>query len=1688
MRAEFIKTPVLNKLHRHISILIWKSYLQRQRRWRVLLAEALFSAVLFLIAIFIAKPVFLTPLQAVPTAPLTSSDILASLNKKNLLGYAPNNEPFNDIMIQVAESLGVDIISAPTEDDLNNILYNRSQGTPITDPVIWIIWKPMVHNMWKFSIRSTERARHVTKPEYSSSYPHLRTGLLAIQLAISQAILIHTSASTPQYELSMASMPVSPLMQQEQVRRAISAILLCYTLALLPPVLETESLVVSETISRFKRSLCIRGVDYSSMYFAWFVFALMTALPVCLLGSIALILIFRWIHLLFAMTLVLVYVSVMIMLALIMAMFHNKPWIACVWSTLFTLLQTFLAELIVHHKIDLKHEVMTFFLHLIIPPLGLMHGLNEFALLQTRQEGEWEVNRLLFTIVSWLIMIVICFGILMLLQRTVKQRTIGGQMSWKSIVFRKTEDLSKLHRIENPTGNEREKLQEVDELVAKAISFRGVSKSFMGGQVLSDITLDIYRNEFTILYSEPIQSKMITTIEDLLTGLTYPDKGSINVLGEILKPGRSLMAVPNMMGYCHRSGCLVEDLTVEEHLTLYCFLCLWNEPTKYVIEYSDIRIKRLLSDCDLEGVRYEYVRNLDAYYQALLCWAIAILLEPRIIIIPVLLTDTIYTSVIKDKIMRYKKYLTIVKLCFTSISVEFADRVFIFDNRVLVRGGTPAYIFFKYGREYRVRLTLRSAGRLNEDNVNKLLQRTSEAGATIRAHLGSLLILRLPASPTANVAALISDLTKHSHKYGIVSMNISLPDSEEVCNRAIYESRAAVHGTVEEHEITRNALNNLSEPIPWRRKTSSFGNLTHLSYMAWKFIDFYRHYRFYFIITVLSALVAGVFIGLTLATVLVEMERDRATKTILHGEMLTVESLELKTNLILRSDNSSDAKSVANSYVFSETNATEKQIENMHYTALFYPESLTEYLVTRAIDSPQQYVYMFAYGLDVASKNDTLNVQVLYSPMHYDQGAAARSLARAFMALIRHYTLTLDASIEVTDDPLALDLSTWLKTATAPPIFIQFLLILTISHITILPSKESGFIRHMQVHAMNFSPARYWCTLFLCDFMLYCFLVFLMTATMIVIMALLAPMTFYYSDLVVVPLMLTVYGIGCIPQAYLFSLGPQAALNTMTFVILNLVFGETTVIAKLLYGNALNYVLNFMSLSPQFNMAYAFVKIKKIFLYNSECIVFKRKNLCSSKTLHKCCPKCGVLQQCFSRRFYLNKNMGVLMEMIAILCTTVVFMALLLLWEYKYIQRLWTFLLNKWVYPKRQLYEAETQGAIREREDVLNKQNDLKNKQQKKINTYGEYLLACNVSKKIYRKTNISNVYFGLGKGEALAISGLLEHGRLELCEILAGYKLPNEGDLWCSSKWTLSRNPHMYARQVTFSCDHDPLPLWMTVYRALEMITVLRGVPQAYVKDEVMNYIDALELHQHVNTRIRYLPSNERSRLKFAAAVVGAPPVVILDECTAYQKYSVTRAMYYILYNLRKRGHAIVISSSRVESHLPVTSRLAILVDGHIYDIDEVDMLVERYSDKGFTVVLHLKDEVNVKMIFSRHFKSFVINDISEVLVNVQVLDPDLTWASIFEKMEALKVENRHVYSYIVSAIPIDYIYNTILSHKTGHKYDDAPKNRCYKYLFPYKPMVKPSNEKLAQLIPFERRFNITKLKELPWSVIFNR
>lgn len=59
-------------------------------------------------------------------------------------------------------------------------------------------------------------------------------------------------------------------------------------------------------------------------------------------------------------------------------------------------------------------------------------------------------------------------------------------------------------------------------------------------------------------------------------------------------------------------------------------ICTWNESKQYEREYEQIRTNCLLQECELVDVMDTQVDKLAMYYKAQLCWALALLLEPRV--------------------------------------------------------------------------------------------------------------------------------------------------------------------------------------------------------------------------------------------------------------------------------------------------------------------------------------------------------------------------------------------------------------------------------------------------------------------------------------------------------------------------------------------------------------------------------------------------------------------------------------------------------------------------------------------------------------------------------------------------------------------------------------------------------------------------------------------------------------------------------------------------------------------------------------------------------------------------------------------------------------------------------------------------------------------------------------------------
>ena len=123
--------------------------------------------------------------------------------------------------------------------------------------------------------------------------------------------------------------------------------------------------------------------------------------------------------------------------------------------------------------------------------------------------------------------------------------------------------------------------------------------------VLEDVTFNLHKDEIFVLLGHNGAGK--TTLISILTGLIRSTSGSVSYSGidDILSP-ESFEDFRKILGVCPQHDVLFDDLTVEEHLELYCeFKSLERNRISQEIEsvLNDIGLKdkRKSKASDLSG-------------------------------------------------------------------------------------------------------------------------------------------------------------------------------------------------------------------------------------------------------------------------------------------------------------------------------------------------------------------------------------------------------------------------------------------------------------------------------------------------------------------------------------------------------------------------------------------------------------------------------------------------------------------------------------------------------------------------------------------------------------------------------------------------------------------------------------------------------------------------------------------------------------------------------------------------------------------------------------------------------------------------------------------------------------------------------------------------------------------------------
>lgn len=210
-----------------------------------------------------------------------------------------------------------------------------------------------------------------------------------------------------------------------------------------------------------------------------------------------------------------------------------------------------------------------------------------------------------------------------------------------------------------------------------------------------------------------------------------------------------------------------------------------------------------------------------------------------------------------------------------------------------------------------------------------------------------------------------------------------------------------------------------------------------------------------------------------------------------------------------------------------------------------------------------------------------------------------------------------------------------------------------------------------------------------------------------------------------------------------------------------------------------------------------------------------------------------------------------------------------------------------------------------------------------------------NVTKRFHSLVAIRSVTLNIPSGEVLGILGPNGAGKTTLFKLIAGFLKPDSGQLQpTSSRWpTIGYKPERLL-----------FPNHLKVRQYLELVAAISNLDRRQTRVVVERSLSQVDLTYAAEKRIRECSKGMRQRLGLAQALIGDPPLLLLDEPSNGLDPAGQSDICQHIKKLHDAGKTIVLASHQLQEVTQVCTRLVILNQGTIHYENRVsDALAER-------------------------------------------------------------------------------------------------------------------------------------------------
>uniref|UniRef100_A0A672PAW3 ATP binding cassette subfamily A member 4 n=1 Tax=Sinocyclocheilus grahami TaxID=75366 RepID=A0A672PAW3_SINGR len=239
-----------------------------------------------------------------------------------------------------------------------------------------------------------------------------------------------------------------------------------------------------------------------------------------------------------------------------------------------------------------------------------------------------------------------------------------------------------------------------------------------------------------------------------------------------------------------------------------------------------------------------------------------------------------------------------------------------------------------------------------------------------------------------------------------------------------------------------------------------------------------------------------------------------------------------------------------------------------------------------------------------------------------------------------------------------------------------------------------------------------------------------------------------------------------------------------------------------------------------------------------------------------------------------------------------------------------------------------------------------------------DILLIRDLSKTYRRRKRpaVDKICVGVPAGECFGLLGVNGAGKTTTFKMLTGDTDVTSGEASVAG-YSILTNILDVHQNMGYCPQFDAIDELLTGREHLYLYARLRGIPESEISRVAEWGIQKLGLSEYAGNCAGTYSGGNKRKLSTAIAMIGCPPLVLLDEPTTGMDPHSRRFLWTAILSIIRDGRAVVLTSHSMEECEALCTRLAIMVNGTFKCLGTIQHLKYKFGG-GYVVTMKIKAE----------------------------------------------------------------------------------------------------------------------------------